>query len=482
MKLSESTDEKLEQKKETGPSSPPISEEIELLNIPINDIIFENRARKRYTDLQTLAAKFKEKGVIQPVAVERLEDGKFRLLAGGRRWSAAQFAGLETLPARIYPTGLSNLERREIELMENLDRQNLHHEEEAWLVTEIDNLQKEKHGTAVGPSEGHSSSDTAEMLKVTPATVSRKKKLAAGLKKFGDRLQGQTKNENEAIRLLGKLERQDEEAIIDKRYKEELKTDTGDVVKKRFANAYILGDFFDHVRDLPANNVNIVEIDPPYGIDLKKNKHKSAATNQVKHSLETYTEIEEDKYPEFLKTLFQECYRVMFPASWMICWCGPRWMSTVIEKMGEAGLEVCPIPAIWAKTGTTGQTNQPEKRLGNSYEMFIYGRKGDAPIRIPGKPNLFHARTVFSDHKIHPTERPINLLEDILSIFTTPGGIVMVPFLGSGNTLLACANKGYKGYGFELSEEFRPGFLKRLDDSKIGEYRSYENQGHGMLT
>lgn len=56
--------------------------------------------------------------------------------------------------------------------------------------------------------------------------------------------------------------------------------------------------------------------------------------------------------------------------------------------------------------------------------------------------------------KIHPTQKPVKLLEKIIEIFTDEGDIVIDPCAGSGSTLIACLNKKRKGYGFEIKKDF----------------------------
>lgn len=56
--------------------------------------------------------------------------------------------------------------------------------------------------------------------------------------------------------------------------------------------------------------------------------------------------------------------------------------------------------------------------------------------------------------KIHPTQKPVKLLEKLIEIFTDEGDIVIDPCAGSGSTLIACLNKKRKGYGFEIKKDF----------------------------
>lgn len=56
--------------------------------------------------------------------------------------------------------------------------------------------------------------------------------------------------------------------------------------------------------------------------------------------------------------------------------------------------------------------------------------------------------------KIHPTQKPVKLLEYLIRIFTDVGDVVIDPCAGSGSTLLACENLGRKSYGFEIKKNF----------------------------
>ncbi len=56
--------------------------------------------------------------------------------------------------------------------------------------------------------------------------------------------------------------------------------------------------------------------------------------------------------------------------------------------------------------------------------------------------------------KIHPTQKPVRLLEKIINIFTDEDDIVIDPVAGSGSTLIACSNTNRRGYGFEIKKDF----------------------------
>ena len=56
--------------------------------------------------------------------------------------------------------------------------------------------------------------------------------------------------------------------------------------------------------------------------------------------------------------------------------------------------------------------------------------------------------------KVHPTQKPVPLLERLIEIFTDAGDVIIDPTAGSGSTLLAAANKNRRAYGFEIKKDF----------------------------
>ena len=69
--------------------------------------------------------------------------------------------------------------------------------------------------------------------------------------------------------------------------------------------------------------------------------------------------------------------------------------------------------------------------------------------------------------KIHPTQKPIKLLERLIEIFTDPGDVVIDPVAGSGSTLVAAENLGRKAYGFEIKKNFFKDATKWIEENKL---------------
>jgi len=105
------------------------------------------------TALQALAGSLRERGVLQPVLVRPVPGGTYELVAGERRWRAAQIAGLLTIPALVRER--DDAEALEAALIENMAREDLNPVEEARacaaLVEEL-GLTRETVGLRVGRS------------------------------------------------------------------------------------------------------------------------------------------------------------------------------------------------------------------------------------------------------------------------------------------------------------------------------------------
>lgn len=104
---------------------------------PIESIVPNpHQPRQNYSDseLKELANSIKEKGVIQPILVSKVKDG-FQLIAGERRWRAAQKAGLDKMP--VWIRDVSPAETLELALIENIQRKDLNPIEESTAYHEL---------------------------------------------------------------------------------------------------------------------------------------------------------------------------------------------------------------------------------------------------------------------------------------------------------------------------------------------------------
>lgn len=127
--------------------------------IPIEQIAPNpEQPRKRFEEghLEDLAASIREKGIIQPLIVREVSDAKYEIVAGERRWRAAQMAKLHALPVVIR--AFTDVEVLEVAIIENIQRADLNPIEEAvgyrQLMDRFGHTQ-EKMAEALGKSRSH---------------------------------------------------------------------------------------------------------------------------------------------------------------------------------------------------------------------------------------------------------------------------------------------------------------------------------------
>lgn len=428
--------------------------EAQVAIVALTAITEGSRRREDYGDMEELVSSIKEKGLIMPLAVCLTDDGKYQLLAGGRRFQALKHIGVPTVPVRIYPEQLSDLERRAIELEENIKRKNLSWQEEVTLCQEIHNLEIAIHGKKISTSPdapGHSLRDTAKLVNESPAGISKKLKVARAMEEFPDMGWEKCKTQQDAEKLLKKVTRH----IVRDDLAAEAEASYGDEsVKSRLAKCYIVKDFLKGLDDLPDGAFNLVEIDPPYAIDLTKQKKE--------YNYEGYNEIAMDDYEGFMLKVLQGCYQKMSPNSWLILWFGPDpWFEVMHKLLIEAGFQTTRMVGIWNKKA--GQSLMPTRRLANSYEMFYYASKGTPDLAKPGRSNVFEF-TTSSQGKFHPTQRPVAMYEELLGTFAQPNARVLIPFAGSGSAMVAAAKLNMHPIGYDLTHQYKQEFIIRLGE------------------
>ncbi len=164
-------------------SSLPTSGEIQELAV---GRLFPNRHQPRQhfdeEALKELADSIRQRGVIQPILVRRGDNGGYELIAGERRWRAAQMAGLPTIPAIVKE--VTEAEQLQLALIENLQRQDLNPMEAG---RGYQRLMRQFHLTQedVAATVGKERSTVANYLRLLTLPDAVKSALSSGALTFG---------------------------------------------------------------------------------------------------------------------------------------------------------------------------------------------------------------------------------------------------------------------------------------------------------
>jgi ParB family chromosome partitioning protein len=157
-----------------------------LANVPIEQISPNPyQPRKTFNDasIEELARSVREHGIIQPLVVTKTGDNKYRLIAGERRFRAAQRAELKTVPVVIKET-MTDTDTLQVALIENIQREDLNPIEEAYAYHQLHEefqLTQEEISKRVGKER----STVANFLRLVKLPDSVKKLLASGQLSMG---------------------------------------------------------------------------------------------------------------------------------------------------------------------------------------------------------------------------------------------------------------------------------------------------------
>lgn len=415
-----------------------------LASKPLSSLTIEQDYREELGDIAELAESIKEKGVLQPITIN--PDG--RILAGRRRFLASKEAGLDEIPVLVKETE-DELDEREIELFENIHRKDLTWKEQARLTARIHELMVEESG------ENWNQRKTAKLLGKAQSTVNDAIQLSQAIDIIPGVAEAKT-----ADAARKKVKRIVEDAVVAEALQEaKTKNQQRSIV---WANDhYRVGDALEGMTSAEDECANFAEVDPPYGIALDK-YHKETGRNVA--NAESYNEIDKKDYPKFIETAAKQVYRLLDGNSFCIWWYGPTWHQTVLDTLRSVGFHVDDIPAIWYKKDSASPTANPQVYLNRGYEPFFVCRKGSPTMRKRGRSNVFEYPSPRGD-RIHPTERPLDMMTDLLDTFVYPSARILVPFVGSGNTLLAAYKCGMTAWGWDLSGQYKPTFLKRVAEA-----------------
>lgn len=217
-------------------------------------------------------------------------------------------------------------------------------------------------------------------------------------------------------------------------------------------NSIIHGDSLTILREMASESVDAIVTDPPYGIDY--------------HTKGTGASIKNDKSP-FIWFLY-DAFRVLKSGSsgqgTIVCF--TRWdvQQVFIDAMKLAGFQV-KSEVIWDKV--LHGMGDCKAQFAPTHENIIFAVKGK--FSFPGhRPNdLIRVSKLPSSQMIHPTEKPVGLLADLITAVTKPGDLILDPFAGSGSTLVAAQKTGRRFVGIELDDEYYNKAQRRIEEAVI---------------
>jgi DNA modification methylase len=392
--------------------------------------------RKRFRDatgdMEGLAQSILTFGQLQPIVLQK--DGE--LVAGFRRLSAHKLNGMSEIDA-VYLDDIDEIAAREIELEENIQREQMTWQEQQLAIAEIHRLKQ-----ARDPNWGRVQTQQVIGAK-RAADVSDAIKLTNAFELFPELKNAKSKGQ--AMNWLDTKVKQVARVI-------EVKNNHADFAD--IESKILLGDSVELIKTVPDEHFDAIITDPPFGVDY------DARTAGTEGSLNAYQD-DAASYRRIL-TMAADTYRVAKPNSFLVWFFGISWYQEVVDAFSKAGWVVDPVPLIWDRRQGRTFTNRPDHLFNKAYDVAIHAYKGDPKMVKQGLPNIVSVAPVAAGEREFMVERPLDLYRHYIEALTIPGQRVLDCFVGSGSCPAACASLKRDYIGFELNPERRAGAIQKI--------------------
>ncbi len=227
------------------------------------------------------------------------------------------------------------------------------------------------------------------------------------------------------------------------------------------------GDCMEVLKRLPPESVDLLVTDPPYrliggGCTPSSTKHPIGGI--FSRRLETArkgTLFQHNAIP--FDAWLPEAYRVLKPGTHAYVMTNPRNLKALWLAAEKAGFAYQAL-LVWKKNNV-----MPSCFYMHSYELILMLRKGKAKaIRHPGTPSCLEVNNIAPGRKLHPAEKPEELMRILIENSSAPGDTVLDPFMGSGTTGVVCARLSRDFIGIEMDDAYFETAENRIKEAEHG--------------
>lgn len=214
-------------------------------------------------------------------------------------------------------------------------------------------------------------------------------------------------------------------------------------------------DCFEVMASLGDECVDVVITDPPYASGTHRNARKKLRRKQnIVAGVSEFSSMSQEDVSHALA----ECGRLS--KGWVISTMDYLHASAYLVGDPPEGLLMRRV-GVWMKTAPTPQLSGDRPAQG--WEAIAYMHRNDRPSRWNGGGLHGNYYAMHDNSGIHPTAKPIGMVQDLVRKFSDPYTIVFDPFAGSGTTLRAALNEGRKAIGVEIEERYCEIIAQRLE-------------------
>jgi len=213
------------------------------------------------------------------------------------------------------------------------------------------------------------------------------------------------------------------------------------------------GDCLKLMATIPDNSVDMVLTDPPYRVISGGNKSARRPMGMLSANDGKIFKHNNIEFSDYLP----EIYRVMAVRSHLYLMVNLLNLETAMSCVRDAGFKIHNL-LVWQKNNVT-----PNRWYMKNIEYVIFARKGKAKSILNPSSKTCHSFDNVSLGRVHPTQKPVDLMQHYIKNSSEIGDVVLDPFMGSGSTGVAAKNLNRKFIGIELDEEYFEIAKDRID-------------------
>lgn len=220
-----------------------------------------------------------------------------------------------------------------------------------------------------------------------------------------------------------------------------------------------LGDCIEGMRALESGSVGCVITDPPFDKKTHSRGGKAVKRYDGGPDIATIPFAALESAAPIAKEIARLTRR------WALVFCAVRQIEEWSLSFEAEGWNV-PRVIIWNKPDASPQFSGD--RPGHGYETIVLAHPvGRTRWNGGGMKGVYEFNRIDHDSGfLHPTQKPVLLMEALVRDFTDPGELILDPFAGSGTTGVACKRLGRRFLGFERDAKFHAAAVKRLENTR----------------
>ena len=196
--------------------------------------------------------------------------------------------------------------------------------------------------------------------------------------------------------------------------------------------------------------VDMVLTDPPYGINYRSN-HRKERYDKIQNDTESCLLL-------FLDEYFNKCFNLMKDNTHIYVFCS--WHNVDVFKQSFENYFKLKNIIVWEKNAHG--TGDLKGSYAPKHEFILFGHKGRKIRNGKRIPDIIKADR--TGNRLHPTQKPVELLEIFIQQSSNEYDIVFDGFMGSGSTGVACVNTNRRFIGIELDENYFNIAKKRIEE------------------